>query len=212
MRTDDLIAQLSTDLAPVKTGAVSRLLMTSVVIGVVVSIALMLGHLGLRYDFDTAISSFGLWMKVSYTFVIAGFGLWLVERAGRPGADMTRPVALLALPLLAIALLAALQLSAPGADMQRMVMGDSSDVCATNILIVATPVLLAVFWALRQFAPTRLTLAGAGAGLFAGAAGATIYAFHCMEATAPFIAVWYTLGIALTTALGALLGRFLLRW
>lgn len=212
MRTDDLIAQLSTGLEPVKTGAVTRILLISAGVGIVASIALMLGHLGLRYDFDTAISSFGLWMKVTYTFAIAGFGLWLVERAGRPGADMTRPITMLALPLLAIALLAALQLSAPGVDMNRMVMGYSSDVCATNILIVAAPILLAVFWALRQLAPTRLTLAGAGAGLFAGAAGATVYAFHCMEATAPFIAIWYTLGIALTTALGALLGRFLLRW
>jgi hypothetical protein len=212
MRTDDLIAQLSADLQPVKTGAVPRILAISLAIGLLASLALMLGHLGLRYDFETAISSFGLWMKVTYTFVIAAFGLWLVERAGRPGADMTRPVTMLALPLLAIALLAALQLSTPGADMHRMVMGNSSDVCATNILIVAAPTLLAAFWALRQLAPTRLTMAGAGAGLFAGAAGATIYAFHCMEATAPFIAIWYTLGIALTTALGALLGRFLLRW
>lgn len=212
MRTDDLIAQLSTGLAPVKTGAVTRTLLLAACVGIVTSIALMLGHMGLRYDFATAIASFGLWMKVTYTFVIAGFGLWLVERAGRPGADMTRPMTMLALPVLAIALLAALQLSAPGIDMPRMVMGGSSDVCATNILLVAAPTLVAVFWALRQLAPTRLTLAGAGAGLFAGAAGATIYAFHCMEAAAPFIAVWYTLGIVLTTAVGALLGRFLLRW
>jgi hypothetical protein len=212
MRTDDLIAQLSTGLEPVKTGATTRILVASVGVGIVASIALMLGYLGLRYDFATAISSFGLWMKVAYTFAIAGFGFWLVERAGRPGADMTRPLAMLALPVLAIALLAALQLSAPGADMNRMLMGHSSDVCATNILLVAAPTLLAVFWALRQLAPTRLGLAGAGAGLFAGAVGATIYAFHCMEATAPFIAVWYTLGIALSTVVGSILGRFLLRW
>ena len=120
MRTDDLIAQLSTGLEPVKTGAAARILVASAGVGVVASIALMLGYLGLRYDFATAISSFGLWMKVAYTFAIAGFGFWLVERAGRPGADMTRPLAMLALPVLAIALLAALQLSAPGADMNRI--------------------------------------------------------------------------------------------
>lgn len=212
MRTDDLIAQLSADLQPVKTGAVTRVLLIAVGIGTAASIALMLGQLGLRHDFATAITSFGLWMKVTYTFVIAGFGLWLIERAGRPGADMTRPMTMLALPVLAIALLAALQLSVPGVDMRRMVMGASADVCAANILLVAAPTLLAVFWALRKLAPTRLALAGAGAGLFAGAAGATIYAFHCMEATAPFIAIWYTLGIALTAGVGALSGRFLLRW
>ena len=47
---------------------------------------------------------------------------------------------------------------------------------------------------------------------FAGAAGAFVYCFHCTEEAAPFIAVWYTLGIAVVTAIGALLGRSLLRW
>ncbi len=96
--------------------------------------------------------------------------------------------------------------------MRHLVMGHSADVCATNILLVAAPSLIAAFWALRQLAPTRLGLAGAGAGLFAGAAGAFVYAFHCTEASAPFVAVWYTLGIALTTAIGAFLGRWALRW
>ena len=55
-------------------------------------------------------------------------------------------------------------------------------------------------------------LAGAGAGLFAGALGAFVYAFYCTEVAAPFIAVWYTLGIALTSLLGGILGRWALRW
>jgi hypothetical protein len=159
-----------------------------------------------------AILSFGMWTKLAYTFAIAAFGLWLVERAGRPGADMTRPTQLLALPVLAIALLAILQMSAPGADMPRLVLGHSSRVCAFLVTLTALPTLVATFWALRRLAPTRLTLAGAGAGLFAGAAGAFVYSFHCTEGSAPFIALWYSLGIALTTAIGAFLGRHLLRW
>ena len=103
-------------------------------------------------------------------------------------------------------------MSAPGADMPDLVMGRSSRVCACLVTLTALPTLAATFWALRKLAPTRLTLAGAGAGLFAGAAGAFVYCFHCTEEAAPFIAVWYTLGIALVTALGALLGRPLLRW
>jgi hypothetical protein len=91
-------------------------------------------------------------------------------------------------------------------------MGQSSRVCAVLVTLTALPTLVATFWALRRLAPTRLTLAGAGAGLFAGAAGAFVYCFHCPEAAAPFIAIWYTLGIALTTAIGAFLGRYALRW
>ena len=131
---------------------------------------------------------------------------------GRPGAPMVRPLQWLALPLLAIALLSALQMSAPGADMPGLVLGHSSRVCAFLVTLTALPTLAATFWALRQLAPTRLRLAGAGAGLFAGATGAFVYSFHCTEGAAPFIAIWYTLGIAVTTLIGALLGPRLLRW
>jgi hypothetical protein len=154
----------------------------------------------------------GMWTKLAYCLAIAAFGFWLVERAGRPGAEMTRPVLALALPLLAILLLSGLQMSAPDADIRVLVMGRSSRVCALLVTMTALPTLAATFWALRKLAPTRLTLAGAGAGLFAGAAGAFVYCFHCTEEAAPFIAVWYTLGIAAVTAIGALLGPRLLRW
>ncbi|HYS46667.1 MAG TPA: DUF1109 domain-containing protein, partial [Rhizomicrobium sp.] len=200
MRTDDLIAQLSTSLEPVRNGAVTRLLLGAIVVGVSGSVLVMLTMIGLRHDISAAMASFGMWTKLVYTFAIAGLGFWLVERAGRPGAEMTRPALLLALPLLAIALLAALQMSAPGADMPKLVLGHSSRVCAFLVILTALPTLAASFWALRQLAPTQLTLAGAAAGLFAGGAGAFVYCFHCTEATAPFIAIWYTLGIVLTTA------------
>jgi hypothetical protein len=212
MRTDDLIAQLSTSLEPVRNGAVTRLLLGAVAVGVAGSILVMLTMIGLRHDLNSAMVSFGMWTKLVYTFAIAAFGFWLVERAGRPGAEMTRPVMALALPLLAIALLAALQMSAPGADMPKLVIGHSSRVCAPLVILTALPTLAAAFWALKRLAPTRLTLAGAGAGLFAGGAGAFVYSFHCTEGAAPFIAIWYTLGIVLTVAIGALLGPRLLRW
>ena len=41
---------------------------------------------------------------------------------------------------------------------------------------------------------------------------ALAYALACTEPAAPFIAVWYTLGIALCGVLGAALGPKLLRW
>jgi len=212
MRTDDLIAQLSDGLEPVKTGAVTRLLLVAVAAGLAASAVVMLTVLGPRHHFAVAITGFGMWMKLTYTFLLAAIGFWLVERAGRPGADMRKPATMLALPVLVMLLLAAFQMTAPGADMHRLVMGQSARVCAILILLVAAPSLVAAFWGLRQLAPTRLTLAGAGAGLFAGTLGAFVYAFHCIEDSAPFVAIWYTLGIALTTAIGAFLGRWALRW
>ena len=69
-----------------------------------------------------------------------------------------------------------------------------------------------LFWAMRGLAPTHLRAAGLAAGLTSGAAGAWIYAFHCPESALPFIALWYTAGIAVAGAAGLILAPRLLRW
>ena len=65
---------------------------------------------------------------------------------------------------------------------------------------------------MRRFAPTRPTAAGLAVGLAGGGLGATVYGLHCQESTAAFLATWYVLGMAAVGAIGALLGRRLLRW
>ena len=49
-------------------------------------------------------------------------------------------------------------------------------------------------------------------GLFAGGAATWVYAFHCTESGMPFITIWYTTGILAAAALGAIVGRWALRW
>ena len=49
-------------------------------------------------------------------------------------------------------------------------------------------------------------------GFIAGGLAATVYAFHCPESTAAFVATWYTLGIVLCGLIGWLLGPLVLRW
>jgi hypothetical protein len=93
-----------------------------------------------------------------------------------------------------------------------LVLGQTAAACPFLIALLATPVFLGGLWALRGLAPTRLRLAGASVGLLAGATGACVYAIHCPELAAPFLGTWYVLGIAIPTALGALLGPRVLRW
>ena len=76
----------------------------------------------------------------------------------------------------------------------------------------APPVFAAAMVALRSLAPTRPAWAGAAAGALAGGAGAAVYALHCPELAAPFLAVWYVAGMGLPVLLGAVLGPRLLRW
>ncbi|MFZ5673199.1 MAG: NrsF family protein [Pseudomonadota bacterium] len=45
-----------------------------------------------------------------------------------------------------------------------------------------------------------------------GGIGATLYASHCFDDSPLFVLVWYSLAIALVTAVGFFAGRHLLRW
>jgi hypothetical protein len=82
--------------------------------------------------------------------------------------------------------------------------GDLRRICCDAEVVPAVlggagevPTLAALLWALRGLAPTRPALAGAAAGLAAGAVGALAYALHCPELSPTFVAVWYSAGIAM---------------
>jgi hypothetical protein len=213
MQTDDLIAHLSGELEPVRGTEVVRILAVGLAVGALGSLLLMTVTIGIRPDIVDAMGGGAFWLKFLYTLVIAALGLKLVERMGRPGTDATVPALLIAIPVLVLMGMMAMQLMpADSAARHTLLMGHSADVCSVLIAALALPLFAGLFWSLRKLAPTRLTEAGAAAGLLAGSAAATIYAFHCTESTATFIAIWYTAGIALTTLMGAALGRVLLRW
>ena len=213
MQTDDLIAHLTGELEPVSGAEVMRILAAGLAAGLLGSLLLITLTIGIRPDILDAMGGGAFWLKFVYTFVIAALGLKLVERMGRPGTDATWPALLIAIPVLALMSMMAMQMMpADGGTRHALLMGHSADVCSILIAGLALPLFAGLFWSLRKLAPTRLTEAGAAAGLLAGSAAATIYAFHCTESTATFIAIWYTAGIALTTLMGAALGRFMLRW
>ena len=212
MRTDDLIARLSEGLQPVRKAAVGRTLAVGLIGGIIGSALLMVATMGIRPDLLVAMADGAFWMKFTYTIVIAALGLWIVERLGRPGTEVKRPLALLVLPVVAILVLMAIQLAPANADRHALIMGHSAKVCALLIALLAIPLFGGIFLALRQLAPTRLAQAGAAAGLLAGGAAATIYAFHCGESAAPFVAIWYSLGMLACALLGWALGPMLLRW
>jgi hypothetical protein len=93
-----------------------------------------------------------------------------------------------------------------------LIFGRTARVCPFLIATIATPLFFALMWALRGLAPTRLRLTGGIAGFAAGSLGALVYSLHCPELAAPFIGIWYVLGIALCATLGAWTGPRLLRW
>lgn len=211
LKTDDLIEALSLDLEPV--APVRRRLLTAAAAGGVVALVVLVTWLGFRPDLGDAVATRMFWMKAVYTGLLGLGGFWCLDRLARPVGSARRGLilALSVFGALALAGLWQFALAAPD-DRAPMLMGLSWRRCPRNIIILAVPILAFTLLAVRNLAPTRLSLAGAACGLFAGGVAATIYGLHCPEHTMAFVAVWYSLGVALSAALGAVLGPWALRW
>jgi hypothetical protein len=214
MKTDELIQSLTTDLPKVARGAVGRRIGLGLGLGGLASAALMLAWLGPRPDLAQAVMTPMFWMKFGYAaatgLILAGLLVRLSRPAARPGAALA---VLAVAPFAVVAAMAAMRLmQAPPETHQAMLMGHSSMICPWRIAAIGLPLLAGAVWAVRGLAPTRLSLTGLAAGGCAGALGAMIYSVACDETSAPFLAIWYTLGMVLLAILGALAGSRLLRW
>jgi len=213
MKTDDLITALATGAEPVDPRAPSRRLLLGSLAGMALAVPLMLGLLGLNPQLAQASQGSMFWVKLGFVAAVAAASFAVALRLGKPGTPTQRAAATLGIPFAAIWLLAvvALMAAAPG-ERAPLVMGSTWNTCPLNITVLSAPALALSLWAMRGLAPTRLTVAGAAAGLLAGALGATVYTLHCPETAAPFIGTWYVLGMLVPTLLGAALGRVVLRW
>ncbi|MBU1348232.1 MAG: DUF1109 domain-containing protein [Alphaproteobacteria bacterium] len=213
MKTEDLIDALSMDLPPASRRQIERNILLCLIPAGLMVLAIVGLWLGFRSDLTTAMIGPTFWAKAAYTSALAVTGFWLLTRLGRPGASARAPLVALAALLLGVLGLAVYEMvTMPMPERMPALMGDSARVCAPNILLLSALAAPFVFWAARAFAPTRPTLAGAAAGLLTAGLAATLYGLHCPEHTAPFVAIWYSLGIALAVAVGAVAGRFVFRW
>lgn len=213
MKTDDLIAALVADLAPVDPVRTERRFFAKMMSGALVALVAVLLWLGPRPDIAAAAQLPMFWLKLALPASLAVAALVALRRLGYPGMRLGRvPLAVVApIALIWLMAAAALLMAAP-AERLPLVLGDTWQKCPLTIALLSVPATALAFWALRGLAPTRLSLAGAAAGLFAGAAAALAYALHCPEMEAPFLAVWYVLGMLIPAGVGALLGRQLLKW
>jgi hypothetical protein len=212
MRTEDLVEQLAAKAAPVGADGRGRWLSAALVAGGVVSLTVLVAWLGLR-PLEAAAVQPAFWMKAFYSLALALSGGLIVWRLAKPTGRVGRAPYLLAAALMAVGVMAMMQLMrAPEGAMPALVLGHTWKWCPFRILTLSLPLTLALGLAMRRLAPTRLALAGGAAGVLAGGLAAAIYGLYCQETSAVFLAIWYTLGIAASGALGALIGPRLMRW
>ncbi len=210
--TDALIDSLTEHVAPVRTRSVEARLLVGLLLGGIAT-ALSVVGLGLRPDLSHALYGSTIWMKWGYTLSIALVALVGVMQLARPERRALRWLWLALVPVVLLAALAFAQLAVtPVAEWQTLWLGNSWQQCSLSVVFLSVPIFGGFLWAFRSLAPTRLRLAGAVAGLAAGASAATLYGFHCPETSALFVLTWYSLGILAAMAIGALIGPRVLRW
>lgn len=211
MKTEDLIESLSQDLGPV--ASIRRRLLTPGLAGCVIALGLVAGWLGFRPDIMGAWAVPMFWVKAGYTGLIALAGYGCARLLARPVGGARGGFILAGVVVALVTLGGAVQFMMTDASERMLLLaGGSWQVCSQNIVILGAPILGMTLLALRSLAPTKLALTGAAAGLFASGLAATVYGLHCPEHALAFVAVWYSLGMAILTAAGAVLGPWALRW
>jgi len=213
MKTEHLISALATGLEPVDRSAPLRAGALALCAGALLAGAMMFAWLGFNPALRAFLAEPMFWFKLGFGVALALSSLWLAAGLAQPGVRVSVRSWL---PLLPVAVLwvlgaAALLYSAPEAR-AALIWGQTWRSCLLAIPLLAVPTLIGALLTLRRMAPTCPGCAGAAAGALASGVSCAVYALHCPELEAPFLAVWYVIGAAIPVLAGALLGRQLLRW
>lgn len=211
MKTEELITLLAADGPPpgrVET-AIARWFAPALLLAGGATLAI----LGAREGLGAAMAAPVTAMKPVLPLIVAIVAGLAVLRLAQPG----RRAGWLIWPLIAVACVAAVWLAAtmaamPAAAWWPAARGETLFFCLRAIPAIGLLPLAALLAALRRGASVHPARSGALAGLTAGAGAAAIYALHCTEDSPMFFLPWYTLGILLVAGIGALAGRFWLRW
>ncbi len=213
MRTDDLIKALSADAGSIEP-PIEWTITVAVAVGSLSSLALFLWLLGPRPDFLEVIAgSIRFVLKFAMTLSLGIPAFFLLRGLSRPDFTIGKRLWLLAVAPAILILGSLFEMSSiPANEWHSRMIGHNSLLCMTMIPLLSLGPLGTVFYALKAGAPANPTTAGAVGGLLSAAIGATLYASRCTDDSPLFVALWYPFGMVLMTLLGALFGKWRLRW
>lgn len=213
MRTEDLTAMLVASLEPIDPRRTKRRYIIRMTGGLFGALCLAGGILRLNPSLSRDVLDTAFWIREVFCASVSVLAVLVMGRLARPGSRLgLLPASIAAVVLIMWTFGATTLLSASPGNRVPLLLGTTFAVCPFLIAFVAAPLFFAFVCILKDLAPTRLRWAGAGAGFAAGSIGALVYSLHCPELAAPFIGVWYLLGMLIPTAIGALLGARLLHW
>ena len=169
--------------------------------------------LGLRPDIAAAAQTPRFLLKFGVMITLSASAFCVARALSRPGEAWRKvsPYLAAAPALLAMAVIAEL-IVVPPESWSAGLMGMNAAGCLASIMLVGIGPLAMFLIVLRYGAPTRPAIAGAMAGLLAGAIAATFYAAHCPDDSPLFLATWYTIAIAGLALVGAAGAKAIARW
>ncbi|WP_322014631.1 DUF1109 domain-containing protein [Paraburkholderia sp. J12] len=213
MKTQDLVALLARNAQPIARDAIPRLLARALLLGLTGNTILLVALYGVRSDMPELILTTLFWARLAFPLAIIATALALAERLGRPGAPIRLAWFAVVLPMVAVLLAAGgiLVATPPGYRLQLM-LGTTWRTTTADVVLLSLPSLAVMLFTMKKLVPTRLALAGAGAGLLAGAQGLLVYSLYCSEMAVPFWGIWFVLALAITTGMGATVAPRYLRW
>lgn len=212
MKTERLIKALAADSGPPAMPMRHAWMVAALVSALVAALVFFLS-IGPRVDIAYAATTVRFLFKFVATLALFATALLALAALASPGTTTGNvlPMLLVAPGLLLLAV-GAEMMAIPADQIGQRWIGSNATVCLTFIPLIGLGPLVAFLLALRHGASTRPSLAGAVAGLVAGGLSATFYAAHCTDDSPLFVATWYPLAIALLAVIGAVLGRFVVRW
>ncbi len=211
MRTEELIRALAADATrpPVP---LNRYLVAALVGGVALSALLFLATLHARPDVAAGAWTPAFCFKLIVTLALAATSAALLSDVARPMPGLRHRIVLVLAPVLLIGGVLFELFTVPSGDWAVRLVGHNAKHCLSLIPMLSAAPAACLLVALRHGAPARPGLAGAMAGLVAGAFGASLYALTCPDDSALFVATWYTIAIAVVTAVSSFIGARVLRW
>lgn len=201
MSSESLIANLSSDLAPVQRRSMVREGGLVLALGAV-ELALFLGMGVIRPDMSHMAGSPYLMWRVGSLGLLAVVACVLAIQSFSPTARPRRGL-MLACVLAVAAIVVGAFVTPDGANERALL--DRIDpargmLCAVSIFVLSLPIVALLGALMRRAAPTQPRLSALASGIAAGACGAFVFAFCCPFNDPLYVVVWYSVGCAAVAA------------
>ena len=209
MKTEDLISQLAAEPPRSPKSAGHGEFFACAACGLVIAAGIVFVAFGVRPDLANA--GWAVALKSAFGLAAVVALLPLVSRTLEPTTSVKR-LALPTLLFVGLSLLAALAALAIDRSFDGLLLDMGVPECLKRVPLIALPGAALMFWTARKYAPTRLGVAGAAIGAFAAAISILAYSWFCQADTVAYVGLWYLSAIALCAGVGAIVGRWVLRW